>query len=88
MSSIRKTISMPSSLYARAEELRVQLAHPDLSSFVQQLIREEWERRHGAAPITPTASPKAMAAAIAEEALQSVARDSQKAKVSPKSKRV
>lgn len=55
MGSVRKTISMPDVLYARAEELQYALAHPDLSSLVQQLIREEWERRYG--PIQVIGTP-------------------------------
>jgi hypothetical protein len=54
--SVRKTISMPFALAMRAELLRTDLAHPDLSSLIQALIREEWERRHGPMVSTPDVS--------------------------------
>lgn len=61
---VKKTLSLDTSFLEKAEKLRELLRYPDDSSLVEQLIREEWERRHGplkmgehTAPVTqhPTA---------------------------------
>jgi hypothetical protein len=44
---VKKTLSVDTDFLEKAEKLRSLLRYPDVSSLVEQLIREEWERRHG-----------------------------------------
>lgn len=94
--SERTNISIAPRIREMAETLMQARAFSDFSGFLAQLIREEWERRHGPmmvpdanapTPIQSTASPKEIAAAIAAEALEEVVKDSQATKPSPRSKR-
>ena len=56
MSSKRTTITINEGLYRRAQKVMAAREFDDFSGFVQQLIREEWERRHGPMFISETAS--------------------------------
>jgi metal-responsive CopG/Arc/MetJ family transcriptional regulator len=47
----RTTITISEALYAKAEELMRLRDFGDFSGFIQQLIREEYERRHGPATL-------------------------------------
>jgi hypothetical protein len=42
---VKKTLSVDTDFLEKAERLRSLLRYPDVSSLVEQLIREEWERR-------------------------------------------
>lgn len=57
MANVRKTISISTTLDAKAEALRVLLDHPDFSSLMQDLIRREYERRQGPAVIANEPAP-------------------------------
>ncbi len=46
----RTNISIEETLYDRAQLLMADRAFSDFSGFLETLIREEWERRHPAAP--------------------------------------
>lgn len=57
---VKKTLSLDTDFLDKVEKLRSLLHYADASSLIEQLIREEWERRHGAltlsehsAPVTP-----------------------------------
>jgi hypothetical protein len=50
LSTIRTTITLPDAIKKKAEAIMEARDFGDLSGFLQQLIREEYERRHG--PIT------------------------------------
>lgn len=45
MSTRRTSISMPPKLWAIAEELAVHEHYPDVSSFLQHLIRQAWKQK-------------------------------------------
>jgi hypothetical protein len=47
----RINISLPVSIQEKAQAIMAARDFGDLSGFLQQLIREEYERRHGPAPI-------------------------------------
>lgn len=56
----RTNISISPAVRKMADELMDLRAYSELSGFLSQLIREEWERRHGPArfpPPTPSDSP-------------------------------
>lgn len=61
---VKKTLSIDTDFLEKADELRGLLRYPDVSSLIEQLIREEWERRHGplvlrddSAAVTPHPAP-------------------------------
>lgn len=55
--SFRTTISIPSTIYAKAQSIMKARDFSDFSGFLQQLIREEWERRAERNHV-PSAGPK------------------------------
>lgn len=56
MTSKRKNITLPKSIIELADKLMELRKFTDFSGFAQQLIREEWERRHGPAVFTQEAA--------------------------------
>lgn len=47
MKSVRTTISITPSVYAKAQDIMKVRDFSDFSGLLHQLIREEWERRRG-----------------------------------------
>lgn len=65
---LRKNITVGSELFELATELMKMRRFDDFSGFIEQLIREEWERRCGImapAQQSPSAVDKAQPAAVA-----------------------
>lgn len=63
----RRNITIDPSILARANELMNLRCFSDFSGFIEQLIREEWDRRHGPAQfpiVTPVESGATAAAAV------------------------
>lgn len=54
---VKKTLSLDTDFLEKAEKLRALLKYPDPSSLIEQLIREEWERRNGALTLAETHTP-------------------------------
>ena len=67
MPKLRIHITMDVRIHEKAQEIMVARCFGDLSSFVEQLIREEWERRKG--PMT-FPSPEAVALQLNETKTQ------------------
>lgn len=59
---VKKTLSVDTDFLDKAETLRSLLRYPDVSSLVEQLIREEWERRQGPLRLSDGPPPTAPAA--------------------------
>jgi hypothetical protein len=49
----RTNITINESIYAKAQELMAADDFSDFSGFVEQLIRDEWSRRHPVRPVRP-----------------------------------
>jgi hypothetical protein len=47
MAKRRTNLTLNQDLYDKAQQLMSLLHHSDFVGLVEQLIREEWERRHG-----------------------------------------
>lgn len=47
----RTNITINDEIYAKALEVMAADHFDDFSGFIEQLVRDEWRRRHGAAPI-------------------------------------
>lgn len=61
----RTNITINEAIYAKAQELMQVTDFDDFSGFVEQLVRDEWERRHGPAFLVRDApSPGEQAAGV------------------------
>lgn len=70
---IRRNITINPEIAALAEALMKLRKFDDFSGFVEQLIREEYERRTGPVQLTSTRAIVDTAASIAEQAVVEVA---------------
>ena len=52
-----KTLSLDQVALDHGEQLRQLRLFPDLSTLVEQLLVEEWERRHGALTLSEQSAP-------------------------------
>ena len=57
MAKRRTNLTINSDLYDRAQTLMKLLHHSDFVGLIEQLIREEWERRHGPLLLRDEADP-------------------------------